>query len=102
MIVSKYHSSLESLINLIILYQVITEGEQMVELTDDEKKVVEAMRLLKAEAEDKLKDVDQIAKTVMMPKGKVANMIVNLVNKKVVRRIAREKAAGYFLISGAD
>jgi predicted transcriptional regulator len=73
----------------------------MVELTDDEKKVVEAMRLLKAEAEDKLKDVDQIAKTVMMPKGKVANMIVNLVNKKVVRRIAREKAAGYFLISGA-
>jgi len=100
-IVSKYHSSLESLINLIILYQVITEGEQMVELTDDEKKVVEAMRLLKAEAEDKLKDVDQIAKTVMMPKGKVANMIVNLVNKKVVRRIAREKAAGYFLISGA-
>jgi hypothetical protein len=36
----------------------------------------------------------------MMPKGKVANMIVNLVNKKVVRRIAREKAAGYFLIPG--
>jgi len=73
----------------------------MVELTDDEKKVVEAMRLLKAEAEDKLKDVDQIAKTAMMPKGKVANMIVNLVNKKVVRRIAREKAAGYFLIPSA-
>ena len=72
----------------------------MVDLTDDEKKVVDAMRLLKAEAEDKLKDVDQIAKTVMMPKGKVANMIVNLVNKKVVRRIAREKAAGYFLIPG--
>ena len=73
----------------------------MVELTDDEKKVVEVMRLLKAEAEDKLKDVDQIAKTAMMQKGKVANMIVNLVNKKVVRRIAREKAAGYFLIPGA-
>jgi len=72
----------------------------MVELTDDEKKVVEVMRLLKAEAEDKLKDVDQIAKTAMMPKGKVANMIVNLVNKKVVRRVAREKAAGYFLIPG--
>jgi len=73
----------------------------MVDLTDDEKKVVEAIRLLKAEAEDKLKDVDQIAKTAMMPKGKVANMIVNLVNKKVVKRIAREKAAGYFLIPGA-
>jgi len=73
----------------------------MVDLTDDEKKVVDAMRLLKAEAEDKLKDVDQIAKTVMMPKGKVANTITNLVGKKVIRRIAREKAAGYFLIPGA-
>lgn len=72
----------------------------MVDLTDDEKKVVEAMRLLKAEAEDKIKDVDQIAKTAMMPKGRVANTITNLVGKKVIRRIAREKAAGYFLIPG--
>lgn len=70
----------------------------MVDLTDDEKKVVEAMNSLKAIAEDKLKDVDQIAKTAMMPKGKVANIISMLVNKKVVRRIAREKAAGYYLI----
>jgi len=70
----------------------------MIELTDDEKKVVEAMNSLKAIAEDKLKDVDQIAKTSLMPKGKVANVISMLVSKKVVRRIAREKAAGYFLI----
>ena len=70
----------------------------MIELTDEEKKVVEAMKTLKAVAEDKIKDVDQIAKTAMMPKGKVANMIVNLVNKRVVRRIAREKAAGYFVV----
>jgi len=70
----------------------------MIELTEDEKKVVEAMKTLKAVSEDKLKDVDQIAKTSMMPKGKVANIIVTLVNKKVVRRIAREKAAGYFVV----
>ena len=72
----------------------------MVELTDDEKKVVEAMKSLKAIAENQLKDVDQIAKTSMMPKGKVANIIIGLVNKKVVKRIAREKAAGYFVIPG--
>jgi DNA-binding IclR family transcriptional regulator len=70
----------------------------MIELTEDEKKVVEAMKTLKAVSEDKLKDVDQIAKTSMMPKGKVANIIVTLVNKKTVRRIAREKAAGYFVV----
>lgn len=70
----------------------------MVELTDDEKKVVEAMRNLGAIKEDKLKDVDFIAKTALMPKGKVANIILNLVNKKIIKRIAREKAAGYYII----
>jgi len=70
----------------------------MIELTDDEKKIVEAIKNLGAVAEDKIKTVDQIAKTAMMPKGKAANVISNLTSKKVVRRIAREKAAGYFVI----
>jgi predicted transcriptional regulator len=70
----------------------------MIELSDDEKKVIEAMRMLKAVAENQIKDVDQIAKTAIMPKGKVANIITNLVSKKIVKRIAREKAAGYFLV----
>lgn len=67
------------------------------ELTEDEKKIVEVMKLLKATAEDKLKTVDHIAKASMMPKGKVANIIAMLLNKKVLKRIAREKAAGYYL-----
>jgi len=33
-----------------------------------------------------------------MPKGKVANIVLSLVNKRVVKRIAREKAAGYYLL----
>ena len=68
------------------------------ELTDEEKKVVEAMKSLRAVAEDKLKDADQIAKAAMMPKGKVSNILLNLVNKKVIKRVAREKAAGYYLL----
>ncbi len=71
----------------------------MTDLTDDEKKVVEVMKSLGAKSEDKLKDVDSIAKSSLMPKGKVANIILGLVNKKIVRRIAREKAAGYFLMA---
>ena len=67
------------------------------ELTDDEKKIIDAMKNLRAVAEDKIKDVDQIAKTSMLPKGKVGNIIVNLVNKKAIKRIAREKAAGYLV-----
>ncbi len=70
----------------------------MVELTEDEKRIVEVFKSFGAKSEDKLKDVDAIAKSAMMPKGKVANVIVSLVNKKVVKRIAREKAAGYYLV----
>jgi predicted transcriptional regulator len=76
----------------------IKEGVWMIELTEDEKKVVEAMRSLRAVTEEGKKDVDQIAKTAMLPKGKAAGIVQNLVNKKVVKRIAREKAAGYFVI----
>lgn len=70
----------------------------MIELNDNEKKIVEVMRTLRAVAEDKMKDADQIAKTAMLPKGVASNILINLANKKVVRRIAREKAAGYYLI----
>lgn len=70
----------------------------MVELTEDEKKIVEAMKSLGARSEDKVRDTDMIAKTAMMPKGKVANVMIQLVSKKVLKRIAREKAAGYYII----
>ena len=70
----------------------------MIELTDDEKRVVETMKGLRATTEEGKKDVDQIAKTAMMPKGKAAGVVQSLVNKKVVKRIAREKAAGYFIV----
>lgn len=70
----------------------------LVELTDDEKKIVEAMKSLRATAEDKLKTVEHISTAAMMPKSKAANIILGLVNKKVVKRVAREKAAGYYLI----
>jgi DNA-binding IscR family transcriptional regulator len=68
------------------------------ELTEEEKKVVDALKSLKA-SEDNLKDADKIAKAAMMPKGKVANILQSLINKKIVRRVARGKAAGYYLIS---
>ncbi len=70
----------------------------MIELTEDEKRIVDVFISFGARSEDKLKDVDAIAKAAMMPKGKVANLIISLVKKKAVKRIAREKAAGYYLV----
>ncbi len=69
----------------------------MVELNEDEKKVIEALKSFGARSEDKLKDADGIARAALMPKGKVSNILIQLVGKKVVRRVAREKAAGYYI-----
>ena len=69
----------------------------MVELTEDEKRIVEVLKSFGAKSEDKLKDTDALARTALLPKGKVANLLLSLVNKKVVKRVAREKAAGYYI-----
>lgn len=70
----------------------------MVELTDQEQKIVEAMKMLRAIDEGHLKTVDHIAKAARLPKGIVANLMQALQGKGVVKRVAREKAAGYYLL----
>ncbi len=69
-----------------------------IELTDDERKIIDAMKSLGAIEEARTKDADQICGASPLPKGKVASLLVNLANKKVVKRIARHKSAGYFLL----
>jgi DNA-binding IscR family transcriptional regulator len=72
----------------------------MVELDDREKKIVDALKMLGATGEDKLKTADDISRKAVLPKNIVANMLLSLSNKKVVKRIVREKAAGYYLMPG--
>jgi DNA-binding IclR family transcriptional regulator len=69
----------------------------MVELTEIERRVIEAMKSLRA-TEDNLKTADQIAKTAMLPKSRAANALLTLVSKKIVKRVARGKAPGYYLL----
>lgn len=64
-----------------------------------EEKVVEAMKALGATSQDKLKDADQIARAAKLPKGKVAAALNSLINKKVVKKITRQKRAGYYLLT---
>ena len=68
------------------------------ELTDREKKIVDALKMLGATAMDKLKTADDIARKAALPKNLVSNDLLTLSNKKVVKRVAREKAAGYYLL----
>jgi DNA-binding IscR family transcriptional regulator len=68
------------------------------DLTDREKKIVDALKMLGATAEDKLKTADDVSRKAVLPKHLVANDLLTLANKKVVKRVVREKAAGYFLL----
>ncbi len=48
-------------------------------------------------AENKLQDADKIALGVKLPKGLVAQALLDLEKKGFVKRVARGKAAGYYV-----
>jgi len=69
----------------------------MAELTPIEQIIVKALQELGATAEDKMKTADDVQKKCNRPKGQVTNALTSLVQKGIVVRKAREKAAGYYL-----
>lgn len=73
----------------------------MDELTPIEQLVIKAMEELGATKDTQLKTADDIQKKSNRPKSLVANALTSLSNKGVVKRIAREKAAGYFIVPKA-
>ncbi len=67
-------------------------------MSPNAKKVYEAMKKLGASSEDKLKTADDIMKAAGMGKGIVNNALQELINKGYVKRVARQKSAGYYII----
>lgn len=70
----------------------------MEQLNPNEKKVYEAMKRLGATNPNSLKTADDIARTAALPKGLVSNILMQFVQKGIAKRVAREKAAGYYLL----
>lgn len=73
----------------------------MVELTPIEQAVIAAMKELGATKDSVIKTADDITKKSNRPKGLVTNTLVTLAQKGVIKRVAREKAAGYYIIASA-
>ncbi|MBI4399263.1 transcriptional regulator [Candidatus Micrarchaeota archaeon] len=69
----------------------------MADLNPIEQMIVKALQELGATDENKMKTADDIAKKTNRPKGQITNTLVLLVQKGVIDRKAREKAAGYYL-----
>ncbi|MEM2908086.1 MAG: hypothetical protein QXP65_02660 [Candidatus Hadarchaeales archaeon] len=70
----------------------------MQELTPAGKKVYEAMKKLGATSPDALKTADDIMRASGLPKGMTNNALMELVSKGFAKRVARQKAAGYYLL----
>jgi predicted transcriptional regulator len=73
----------------------------MVELNPIEQLVVSAMKDLGATKDTAVKTADDIMKKCNRPKGMVNNVLTELVQKGVIKRVAREKASGYFVVAQA-
>ena len=73
----------------------------MTDFTPIEGAVLQAMKDIGATTEDKKKTADDIAKKCNRPKSMVTNALVTLAQKGAIKRIVREKASGYFLLSSA-
>ncbi len=72
----------------------------MADLNPVEQLIVNAMKELGANSESVIKTADAIAAKCNRPKGMVNNALTSLVQKGVIKRVAREKASGYYVLPG--
>ncbi len=68
------------------------------DLTPIEQAIVTAMQELGATKDTVIKTADDIMRKSNRPKGLVTNALVSLVQKGIIKRVAREKASGYYII----
>ncbi|MEW6222442.1 MAG: transcriptional regulator [Candidatus Hadarchaeota archaeon] len=70
----------------------------MTDLSPGATKVYDALKRLGATTQDSLKTSDDAMRASKLPKGMVNNALIELVNKGYAKRVAREKAAGYYVV----
>ncbi|MFQ6129929.1 MAG: transcriptional regulator [Candidatus Hadarchaeaceae archaeon] len=69
----------------------------MAELTPAGQKAYDALKKLGATNPGALKTADDVTRTSRLPKGMTNNALMELVAKGYARRVARQKAAGYYI-----
>lgn len=67
------------------------------EMTDQQRKLYDTMKRLNAVGPDKGKTADDIMKAGKFAKGQMLSWIQEMEKKGIVKRVARDKAAWYYL-----
>ncbi len=70
----------------------------MAELNPNEQLILKALQDLGATKDSSIKTADDVMRKCSRPKGLVTNTLVALVQKGAIKRVAREKAAGYYVL----
>jgi DNA-binding IclR family transcriptional regulator len=70
----------------------------MAELSSSGQKVYDTLKKLGATNPNTLKTADDVMRAAKLPKGMTNNALMELVSKGYAKRVAREKAAGYYLL----
>lgn len=70
----------------------------MSDMTPNAQKAYDALKKLGATGPGTLKTSDDVMRVARLPKGMVNNALMELVAKGYAKRVAREKAAGYYTI----
>ncbi len=70
----------------------------MVDLSGNAEKIYNSLNAMGVVSEEKVKTADDIMKKASVGKGLVNSGLKELIDKKVVKRVARQKSAGYFII----
>lgn len=68
------------------------------DVSDRSNKVYDTMKAAGITSEDKMRDADAITKMSKLPKNMVLQALQELQAKGYVKRRAREKAAGYYVV----
>ncbi|OGS48936.1 MAG: transcriptional regulator [Euryarchaeota archaeon RBG_16_68_13] len=68
------------------------------DVSDRSNKVYDAMKAAGLTEEDEMRDAEAITKMAKLPKNMVLQALQELQGKGYVRRKAREKAAGYYIV----
>lgn len=70
----------------------------MVELSPNARKVYDVLETFGSKASDRTKSADQIMEKAKLGKGQINSALDELQKKKIVKRIAKQKRAGYYII----
>ena len=69
----------------------------MTDISPNARKVYDAMEVLGATSPDKTKSADQIMAKAKLGKGMINAALQEMMKKGVVKRIAKQKRAGYYI-----